>query len=219
MDHVRENYRILGQDVGFDPSRSVLAVQVHGCTCREVTEEDHGKGLLRPQDFEADALMTNVPGTALFVFSADCETILLEDPDSGAVCACHAGWRGTAQDIAGECVRRMHEVYGSDPARLRAALGPCIGKTCFETDKDVPDAMIRALGDAAEEGFSFDGVKYHVDLRALNRLFLIRAGLHPDVIDVSTWCTACNPDLFWSFRVHGDSRGSIGAVIVAGGSI
>ena len=148
---------------------------------------------------------------------ADCGTILLEDPVTGAVGACHAGWRGTALGIAGKTVSAMTEAYGCDPNNIRAALGPCISPCCFETDEDVPQAMVTALGDDAAPAIRKTGEKYHVDLKYLNRLFLQKAGILPEHMDTSPLCTACDPDLFWSARKHRDHRGSLGAIIVAGG--
>ena len=185
---------------------------------RLCTEGDWGKGLYVHTDYEADGLMTNVPGTALVVFSADCGTILLEDPVTGAVGACHAGWRGTALGIAEKTVTAMVNAYGCDPNSIRAALGPCISPCCFETDEDVPQAMIAALGDEAMPAITQKGAKYHVDIKYLNRLFLEKAGVLPEHMDTSPLCTACDPDQFWSARRHKDQRGSLGAIIVAGGN-
>lgn len=215
-ENIQENYRILGEAIGFDPKKTVFTVQVHRDDVRYVTETDLGKGLMTMTDYEADGLITNLPGTALFVFSADCGTVLLEDPVTGAVGACHAGWRGTALGIAGKTAREMAEKFGCDPKNIRAALGPCISKCCFETDSDVPDAMIAALGDEALPAITKTGEKYHVDLKYLNRLFLIKAGVPEENIDVTDLCTCCDPETFWSHRQHKDLRGSIGAVIVAG---
>lgn len=217
QENVQTNYAILGRAVGFDPHKAVCAVQVHRDDVRLVTAADWGKGLYAHTDYEADGLITDVPGTALFVYSADCGTILLEDRETGAVGACHAGWRGTALGIAEKAARAMMERFGSKPENLYAALGPCISKCCFETDGDVPAAMLDALGHAAEPAITRTGEKYHVDLKYINRLFLKRAGLPDDHIDVSPLCTACDPETFWSHRRHGDRRGSLGAVITAGG--
>ncbi len=215
-ENVVRNYDILGEALGFDPHRAVCSVQVHRDDVRHVTKEDWGKGLYEHTDYEADGLITNVPGTALFVYSADCGTILLWDPVTGAIGACHAGWRGTALGIAGKTALEMARVFGCDPKNIRAALGPCISKCCFETDGDVPDAMVAALGDAARPAIETRGRKYHVDLKYLNRLHLLNAGVLPEHIDVSPLCTACDPDTFWSHRKHQNNRGSLGAVIVAG---
>ena len=98
-------------------------------------------------------------------------------------------------------------------ADLLAALGPCIGRCCFETDGDVPAAMRDALGADAEPHMERRGAKFHVDLAGLNRQWLLRAGLAPEHIEVSGICTACRPDLFWSHRKMGDQRGVQAAVI------
>ena len=150
LEHVTENYRRLGNVLGFAIEDLVLTCQVHGDTVRKVTRADH-RGL-KNKDYPAcDALITNDPGTALVVFTADCTPILLHDPVTGAVGAIHAGWRGTALDIAGKTVAAMASEFGCDPKNIRAAIGPNIGPCCFETDGDVPRAMLDTYGDAAGE--------------------------------------------------------------------
>ena len=211
---VQENARRFCAVLGADWRRAVLAKQVHETTVRAVSAADAGKGFLRARDYAADALVTGEADLPLFVFSADCGTVLLHDPDSGAVGAVHAGWRGCAAGIVEKAVREMTRLYGADPAHLRAALGPCIGPCCFETDGDVPAAMTAALGADAAPFCVQTGPKWHVDLAGLNRLWLLRAGV--ENIDVCGVCTACRPDLFWSHRKMGDARGVQAAVIVGG---
>lgn len=213
-ERVRENYRRLCAVIGASEEWAVLAKQVHGDTVRAVTAADAGKGLLRPVDYEADALITDVPDLPLFVFSADCIVILLQDTEAGCIGAVHAGWRGTAKAIVGKAVAAMADRYGAHPSRIRAAIGPGIGPCCFETDDDVPRAMREAMGDAAGPFLERRGEKWHVDLKGLNRLQLIASGVPGDRIDLCPLCTACRPDLYWSHRKMGERRGVQGAVIV-----
>lgn len=216
-DALLENYRRFCAVIGADPERTVLSRQVHETNVRACTEADAGKGLFRERDYDsADALITNVPGLTLFVFSADCGTVLLHDPDSGAVGAAHAGWRGCAGGIVEKTVQEMGRLYGAKPERLRAALGPCIGQCCFESDEDVPAAMREALGQEAEPYLEKRGPKWHVDLEGLNRQWLLRAGVLPENIESSGLCTACRGDLFWSHRKLGEARGVQCAAIAAG---
>ena len=211
---LRENYRRFFAAMGLDETRAVLSQQTHTANIRRVTERDAGKGLTRPRDYtDVDALITDVPGLPLTVFSADCGTVLLYDPVRQAVGAVHAGWRGCAAGIVEKTVRAMVEAYGSRPADLLAALGPCIGQCCFETDGDVPAAMRNALGQETEPFIQRRGAKFHVDLAGLNRLWLLRSGLLPEHIEISGICTACHPELFWSHRKMGDRRGVQAAVI------
>ena len=211
------NYRRFCVSIGVDTERTVLSRQVHEAKVRACVEADAGKGLFRERDYDsADALVTNVPGLTLFVFSADCGTVLLHDPDTGAVGAVHAGWRGCAGGIVEKTVQEMRRLYGARPERLWAALGPCIGQCCFESDDDVPAAMQAALGQEAEPYLECRGSKRHVDLEGLNRQWLLRAGVLPERIEVSGLCTACRRDLFWSHRKMGEARGVQCAAIAAG---
>lgn len=147
LANVQENFRRLCTALDTDVQRAVLSRQVHRSDVRRVTAVDCGKGLWQPQDYDsADALVTDVPGIPLIVFSADCNVLLLHDPVRRSSGAAHAGWRGTAAGIAAETVRVMAEDYGCDPADLRAAIGPAIGPCCFETDGDVPEAPAGRTG-------------------------------------------------------------------------
>ena len=209
-ENVAENYRRLGEALGF--SHLVLTRQTHSDTVRAVNLGDADKGLTQDVWPECDGLITATPGVALAVFTADCTPILLHDPVTGGVGAVHAGWRGTAADIAGKAVRAMEREYGCDPANIRAAIGPNIGHCCFATDADVPEAMIEALGRSALTFIRSHGGKYYVDLKKINAQFLKNAGVRH--VEISDACTACCPDRFWSHRVTGGKRGSQGAIIV-----
>ena len=213
--HVAENYRRFCAAIGADAGRVVLAKQVHETTVRTVTAADAGMGLHRPRNYTADALITIEDNLPLVVFSADCGIILLHDPVTGAVGAVHAGWRGCAAGIVQKAVRELCALSGAEPERLRAAVGPCIGQCCFETDSDVPDAMRAALGGRAEAHLRYDYErnKWMVNLAGLIRESLLQAGLVPQCVDVLGICTACHPERFWSHRKMGDARGVQAAMI------
>lgn len=212
-ENIQENYRRFFAALGADPARAVLSKQVHRDGVRVCTAGDAGKGLARERDYDADALVTGEPGLPLVVFSADCGILLLHDPVTGCAGAVHAGWRGCAVGIVEKTVRELGRVYGARPEDIRCAVGPCIGRCCFETDGDVPAAMRAALGAEAEPHLTWRAPKWHVDLAGLNRAWLLRAGVAPDHIDTCGLCTACRPDLFWSHRKMGQARGAQVAVI------
>ena len=208
---VRENFRRFCAAVGADVDRMVVTHQVHQDNVRIATSADAGKGLDRERDYDVDGLITNERGLPLVIHSADCIPVLLHDPVKQVIGACHAGWRGTALGIAAKTVREMQRIFGCDPADIRAAIGPAIGQCCFETDGDVPAALHAALGDEAEPYITWNGRKYHIDLKAINALWLRKSGVTQ--IDVSGDCTACRTDLYWSHRKHGGERGSQIAMI------
>lgn len=210
-ENVLRNYEILGDALGFAPEDTVFTRQTHTDIVARVGRQNRGEGLYRPVEPERDGLVTDEPGVVLTIFTADCTPILFYDPVRRAVGAAHAGWRGTAAGIAARTVERMARAFGCHPEDIRAAIGPCISRCCFETDGDVPEAMVKALGREAEAAITGSGPKYHVDLKALNQIWLRRAGVRE--IDVCPDCTACQPNRFWSHRItHGD-RGSLAAVI------
>ena len=212
LENVYENYRILGSAVGFCPEDIVFTRQLHTDIIRTVGAENRGEGLLREQTEVCDAQITDEPGVALVAFAADCTPILLFDPVRRAIGAVHAGWRGTALGIAAKTVQAMTRTYGCKPGDIRAAIGPCIGQCCFETDSDVPEAMRAALGAEADACIQRRRKKFHVDNKALNHIWLTRAGVQ--TIDISPDCTKCQPERFWSHRVTGGNRGSLAAIIM-----
>lgn len=212
LENVAQNYRILGDSIGFQVEDIVAARQIHSDIIYRATTADRGNCLTEGASPVCDALITNEAGVALNVFTADCTPILYHDPVTGAVGAAHAGWRGTAADIAGKTVQAMVNAYGCDPAHIRAAIGPHIGPCCFETDADVPQAMLEALGEDARPFIEQRGEKYYVNLTEINSLFLRRAGIRH--IESCPDCTACQTDRFWSHRRHGAGRGSQGAIIL-----
>lgn len=210
---LRENYRRFTAATGTNPAKLVMANQVHGATVRHVTEADVKPDLLSPTPFEADGLVTDIPGISLVIFGADCLPILLYDPQRKVVAAVHAGWRGTALSIAARGVEKM-TAYGCDPAHILAAIGPGISKCCFETHEDVPNEMTAALGPGAVHFMEVvEGGKFKVDLKGLNGMILERAGLDPSHIEISPDCTACLHDKYWSHRYTKGERGGQIALI------
>jgi len=161
---------------------------------------------------ECDALVTNTPGVTLMVFTADCTPLLFHDPVTGAVGAAHAGWRGTVAAIGAKTVEAMVREFGCKPENIRAAIGPNIGFCHFETDADVPEALLAAFGEEMRVFIRKTGDKYYVNLKEINAWILRRAGIRH--IEISEDCTMCQPHRFWSHRATRGNRGSQGAVIV-----
>ena len=211
-ENVAENHRRLAAALDYRTERLVLANQIHTDIVRVVTEKDCLGSVSHPDYPACDALVTATPGVALMVFTADCTPILFHDPVTGAVGAAHAGWRGTAAGIAARTVEQMCKAFSSRPEDIRAAIGPNIGACCFETDGDVPEAMLAALGEEAKPLIRPVGEKFYLDLKGLNALWLRRSGV--TAIEVSTECTVCASHRYWSHRVTRGQRGAQGAVIV-----
>ena len=211
-EDVDKNYDLLCRALDIRRERLCFTRQVHSTVVRPVTGADCHT-LFTPIPYEADGLITNEPGLPLICFAADCVPILLWAPDAPAVGAVHAGWKGTVGDIAGHAVREMVRLYGADPGKMQAAIGPHIGYCCFETGAEVPAAVRETLGAEAERFIRPKGEKFHVDLTGVNRALLCRAGVPEENITATDACTMCMPERYWSHRVTKGERGVQAAVI------
>lgn len=213
-DCVKENYRRFCAAIGADVHRVVMTNQIHSTIIRTATSSDIKNDLYDPEGYDCDGLITNEPGLALTIFSADCIPVLLYDPAKRVIAAVHAGWRGTAGNIAGKAVRLMQENYGSKSEDILTSIGPGISQCCFETHADVPDAMVEVLGDLATPYIAYlENGKFKVDLKGINSALLIRAGVSPEHVEISNDCTACLPDKYWSHRMTQGKRGSQAAIL------
>jgi YfiH family protein len=188
-----------GVDHGLGTRASAGAVPPGVLMVRQV----HGNRTLRvpplTPDAAADALLSLEPGTGVAVRTADCVPILLFEPGRRAVAAVHAGWRGSAARISEIAVREIALASGGRVADLIAVVGPHIGPCCYEVDEPVREAI--------SEGSVFAPSRrpghYQLDLYALNRLQLVRAGVRPEQIERVGDCTACQVERFASYRRDG----------------
>ena len=207
---VEENYRRLCAAEGFVMPRLTLTHQTHTANVRLVNEATAGMGISKESDVrDTDGLITELSDTPLAVFVADCAPILMYDRGSGAVAAVHSGWRGTRHGIAAAALQKMAEAYGTEPRNVVAAVGPCIGRCCYEVGQDFRDEWDRqedeSLFEVRENG------KYHFDLKEANHRVLQRAGVCE--IYVSEECTCCKPDLLFSHRATHGQRGNMAGII------
>jgi len=214
-DRVRENYRRFFAAIGASMDRVAMTNQVHEAEIRTVTQADWKSDIYEKKGYEADGLITDTPGVALVIFSADCLPILCYDPVKRVICAVHAGWRGTVAGIARRAVEKMRTDYGCRAEDILAAIGPGISKCHFETHAEVPEAVRGILSpEEAEPCITEDGNgKYHVDLKAVNTALLRQAGVREAHLTVDPECTYCLHEKYWSHRITGGERGSQGAVI------
>ena len=179
---------------------------------------------------KGDASLTKTAGLLLGVQTADCVPILLVDPKNRAVAAIHAGWRGTLARILEKTVGELHARFGSNPADLLAAIGPSIGPCCYEVGAELVTQFSSQFADSTDyfdeprtgeepnplqwlnmmpPGHQPPPKNVHLDLPKANRSQLLAAGLREKNIFSSGLCTACHPDLFFSYRKQGPRSGRL----------
>ncbi|MBI3990461.1 MAG: peptidoglycan editing factor PgeF [candidate division NC10 bacterium] len=208
---VKENRRRFFSALGVDPSRVVRVRQVHGDGVLVVGEElVRRKGfppILLDEGTGYDALTTNQPRLALTITTADCLPILLFDPRKRAIGAVHAGWRSTVKRIAERAVKAMATTYGTAPSDLLAILGPGIGGCCYEVDEAVIQPLSQALSSWQAYVVEKEDGRFLLDLAGVNQMVFQEAGVLPEHLFLTRLCTACRPDLFYSYRAEKPKTG------------
>ncbi len=181
--------------------RSIVSMnQVHGTRIARVRSKGFS---IVPR---ADGLMTDVPGTVLLIKTADCVPIVLYDPIHHAVAVLHAGWRGTVKGIAGKAVHVLRKHFHSNPADLRAWLGPAIHACCYNCLSELVALFRIRFGPLVIKRNSA------IDLIAANRMLLKGAGVTSHHIRADSRCTACaGHSRFFSYR-RGDTSSFATAV-------
>lgn len=215
-DAVMENYRRIAAALDMRVEDMVLSDQTHTTNVRVITEEDRGKGILKPQDYsDVDGMITNVPGIVLVTSYADCVPLYFVDPVRKAIGLSHSGWKGTVGHIGQKTVWKMHEVYGSEPKDIVAAIGPSICQSCYEVSEDVAEAFKTNFAENEAEDILLDkgNGKYQLDLWKANWYVLTDAGILPEHLSVTDLCTACHPNLLWSHRKTNGQRGGLSAFL------
>jgi len=187
--------------MGLDGAPIHWAHQVHGNDAATVREPASAG---EPNAGHCDALATALPGAALAVQTADCVPILLAAP--GAVGAAHAGWRGSAKNVAAEAVRAL-AALGASAAGLRAWIGPAIGPCCYEVGGEV---AAQFAGDFVRAGC---GGGFRLDLKSVNAAQLQAAGVPRESIAIHPACTKCGGERFASYRRDGARAGRMIALI------
>lgn len=211
LDAVRTNRGRFLAALGLGDAPVLAPRQIHSADVTVVRAND---GALPSHVVAGDGVVTDIPGVALMVLAADCLPLLLYDPVRRVAGAVHAGWRGTAGGIAATAVAVMRDGFGCDPADVWVALGPAIGRCCYEVGPEVVDAVAAVtplpLADVCDPR---PAGKAMLDLVAANTAQLRAAGVSAMHIGALDLCTACGVDRFYSHRRDGEPTGRAGAVI------
>lgn len=207
--HIGMNRMLLCRQLHIDERHLVVPHQVHADVVRAV---DADYPLLADEERlqlveGVDAVMTNASGLCVGVSTADCIPVLLHDGEHHAVCAVHAGWRGTVARIVVKAVEAMGRAYATRPEHVAAVVGPGISRACFE----VGDEVYRQF---AEVGFDMAPIsehreKWHIDLPECNRRQLLDVGVPDGQIHLSGICTYTRFNDFFSARRMGIDSGRI----------
>ena len=145
--HIAENRQMLADELGLPSQNIIMPHQTHGISTRIIAKEfmtlpDNIRRMLLEG---VDAVMTDLAGVCIGVSTADCIPVLLYDEAHHAVCAIHAGWRGTVARIVLKAITDMRAAYHTAPAQLKAVIGPGISERNFEVGDEVYEAFAEAM--------------------------------------------------------------------------
>ncbi len=192
-----------------DPARFLSAAGLPGTRASDLRQV-HGNRVVRSASCAerepADAsfwIEGDPPPRIPSVRFADCVPILIAERHGCAVVAVHAGWRGTAADVARRAVAEL-VLHGIDPENLIAALGPAILACCYEVGPEVAAALPDSMRDR------------RLDLHDANRRQLVAQGVPDRAIHAAPWCTRCRGDLFFSHRRERERSGRMMAAVGPG---
>ncbi len=188
---VKQNRALIAECMGGpDP---VFANQVHGTNILIFDKNKPGDPS-QPGNLAltGDAMMTNIKGASIAIQLADCQAVLIYDPQKEVIANIHAGWRGNIKNIIAKCIKSMQARFGCDPQHLIAAVSPSLGPCCseFKNYKTEID----------KKYWQYKNKYDHFNLWAMTTDQLLDVGLQRKNIELSNICTKCNDHMFFSYR-------------------
>lgn len=187
--------------IGIDYKSLVCAKQVHSDNIKLVNEKDLGRGALSYDTAiaDTDAFITNTKCLPLAIFTADCLSVFLYDPENLAIGLVHAGWRSSRKEILKKTINSMRDNFQSPVRNLIVSFGPAIRNCCYEVGPEMETEFPQYT--VTRQGRNF------LDLIKLNEAQALDAGIKKENISDSGICTFCHNKEFFSFRKEKDSCG------------
>jgi YfiH family protein len=205
IDNVRWNWKILAAAFNLEVEQFFVVNQVHG---DRILIIDHTvRDFISHQTLHYDAIITDLPGVAIGIKTADCVPIFFVDKVKQIVGVAHAGWKGTALNISAKVVDTFVENFSCNVDDIIAAIGPAIGPCCYQVDELVYDTM--EPHDNREHLFFPCCQEGHwlLDLPLANKRQIAGRGIPQTNIYTTDYCTSCNTDIFYSHRGEGKKTG------------
>ena len=213
---VTENYRRVAEAMGGTLSDIVCSDQTHTTNVRRVDRSCGGYGVTKERPYtDVDGLVTDEPGLILATFYADCVPLYFVDPIHHAIGLSHSGWRGTVGRMGQHTIEVMRREFHSDPGEILAAVGPSICQDCYEVSEDVILEFQKYYREDCQSELYYrkENGKYQLNLWRANEIVMEEAGILPENIHTTQWCTCCNPELLYSHRASKGKRGNLAAFL------
>lgn len=197
---VQSNRKLLSKKLGFSLDHWIGAEQTHDTYIAKVDHADAGKGALEYSSSiqRTDGLYTGEEDILLTLCFADCVPLFFYASNHHIIGIAHAGWKGTVNGIAKEMVDKWN-LEGINPEEINVVIGPSICKNCYIVDDRVIEQVNTWVEDDCPYQEISDG-QYHLDLKKLNQMILLKAGVKLENIELTNYCTSCDHQEFFSHR-------------------
>ena len=199
-ENVHENRRILANKLQKPLENWICSEQVHAHHVEKVGQQEKGSGVYSYEDgiSKTDGIYTSNEDVLLTSCYADCVPLYFYAPSHGMIGLAHAGWKGTVQEIAKEMIQKWN-AEGISSDEIHVAIGPSIGSCCYVVDARVLTAAQEVVSGAVPHQKISDG-QYAINLKEINRILCVQAGIKEEHIVMSSLCTSCEEQLFFSHR-------------------
>jgi YfiH family protein len=203
---VLQNRLLLAKTLNIPLDWFVFPRQTHSSNVYKVQPENRGAGAFTRDNAipDTDALVTDAHQTCIVVQVADCVPIMFYDFYQNVIAVAHAGWRGTVKYIVKDTLAVMQKDYGCMLSNIIAGIGPSIGSCCYNVGDDVYQAFSEWNRNKI---FSYRDDKLFLDLQRANEILLLQSGIKKENIEISHFCTQCNPEHYYSYRYNGGDTG------------
>lgn len=202
---ISQNWGILAKAFRIPVGQFLTVNQIHQDAVFVIDDPEYVLPQSPPSGY--DAIITNQPGIAVGIKTADCVPIFLLDQVNRVIGVVHAGWKGTALKIIGKAVETFMDKFGSQPADIHAVIGPAIRSCCYEVDDKVIESMETLRKESPFQRPCPEEGKWMFDLPLANKSQLLDTGLPEGNISLLGLCTFCRTDLFFSHRAEGANTG------------
>jgi len=194
VSSIQENRKLIIRKMGIRPL--IFLNQNHGTQIKVLKCEDNDLSeIFEPgkELYTADGIITDITGIFLVIQVADCQSVMMYDPEKRVIANTHSGWRGSVGNIIGQCVDKMVSEFDCNPENIHAGISPSLGPCCAEFihyKKEIPKDLW---------GYKLDG-STHFDFWKMSQDQLVQKGVKEDHIENMKTCTKCNSDRFFSYR-------------------
>ena len=190
-DLIYDNEKDICKYFNIDVNQLIFPNQVHSSNINVVQN-----GIFNYP--ETDALIINNNDIAIGTYTADCVPIIIYDDKKKIGAVVHAGWKGTVEKILPKTINKLINEHNCNINDIRVAIGPAIGICCYEINQQICNQLKDTVVNFYNLYRITDYNTIYVDLKNINARQIFELGITN--IDISTYCTSCNNNFFYSYR-------------------